>query len=174
MKSRFLPVLLGCSLVCISTSAYANLRIKFVESAPKDWFALTNMTDCEFNNVQMSIDLSNSAGKLIFDTTASGAGVEVFQPFEVRSGDVALTSSDEVVDGDRTLAVLISSLKPGETASFTIDVDDTATNSELGMIRVSGSEITGSEVAISIDGEAAMVGTLNERGELILDQAACA
>jgi len=121
----------------------------------------------------MNIDLTRSAGKLIFDTTASGAGVEVFQPFEVRSGEIELISGDKVVDGDRTLAVLIASLKSGESASFTIDVDDTMTNSELGMIRVSKSEISGSEVLVSIGGGQAKVGVLNQRGELTLDQANC-
>jgi len=173
MKMRFLPALLGFSLTFFNASSYANLQIKFVESAPKDWFAITNLTNCVLNNVQMNIDLSNSAGKLIFDTTASGAGVEVFQPFEVRSGEIALTSSDQVIDGDRSLAVAITSLKPGETASFTIDVDDTLTNSELGKIRVSSSEITGGEVSVSIDGGQPIDGALNQRGELILEKANC-
>lgn len=173
MKMRFLSVVLGLSLVCISSSIHANLQIKFVESAPKDWFAVTNLTNCVLSNVQMNIDLTRSAGKLIFDTTASGAGVEVFQPFEVRSGEIELISGDKVVDGDRTLAVLIASLKSGESASFTIDVDDTMTNSELGMIRVSKSEISGSEVLVSIGGGQAKVGVLNQRGELTLDQANC-
>jgi len=174
MNTRFLPALLGFTLIFFNAVSHANLQIKFVESAPKDWFALTNLTNCELNNVRMNIDLSNSAGKLIFDTTAAGAGVEVFQPFEVRSGEIALASGDQVADGDRALAVLIASLKPGETASFTIDVDDTMTNSELGMIRVSNSEITGSEVSVSIDGGKLNEGALNQRGELILDQADCA
>jgi len=174
MKTRLLKALLACGLVCFNTASHANLQIKFVESAPKDWFALTNLTNCDLSNVRMNIDLSNSAGKLIFDTTASGAGVEVFQPFEVRSGEIALASGDQVADGDRTLAVLISRLKSGETASFTIDVDDTMTNSELGMIRVSDSEITGSEVSVSVDGGQAINGALNKRGELLLDKADCA
>jgi len=174
MKPGYLSSLLGFGLFCISIAASANLQIKFVESAPKDWFSVTNLTNCSFNKVQMNIDLSNSVGKLIFDTTASGAGVEVFQPFEVRSGDISLASGDQVLDGDRALAILISSLKPGETASFTIDVDDTLPESELGMIRVSDAEITGSEVSISINDGQLLEGALNERGELTLTQADCA
>jgi len=161
MKMRFQSAVLAFCLLGMSVSSYANLQVKFVESAPKDWFAVTSLASCVLRNVQMSIDLSNSAGKLIFGTTANGAGVEVFQPFEVRSGEIALTSGDQVFDSDRALSVLITSLKPGEIASFTIDVDDTMTNSELGMIRVSKSEITGSEVSISIDGGQAVEGALN-------------
>ncbi len=158
---RFQSAVPAFCLLGMSVSSYANLQVKFVESAPKDWFAVTSLASCVLRNVQMSIDLSNSAGKLIFGTTANGAGVEVFQPFEVRSGEIALTSGDQVFDSDRALSVLITSLKPGETASFTIDVDDSMTNSELGMICVSKSEITGSEVSISIDGGQAVEGALN-------------
>ena len=171
---RLSTAITSACLFCFSAGVYANVHIKFVESAPKDWFAVTNLTNCDLKNVQMSIDLSNSAGKLIFDTTSSGAGVEVFQPFEVRSGEIELISSDQVFDGDRALTVLITSVKSGETASFTIDVDDTMTNSELGMIRVSKSEITGSEVSISIDGGQVIEGALNQRGELLIDRADCA
>lgn len=96
MRMRLLTAIASACLFCCSAGVYANLQVKFVESAPKDWFAVTNLTNCDLKNVRMSIELSNSAGKLIFDTTASGAGVEVFQPFEVRSGEIALTSSDRV------------------------------------------------------------------------------
>jgi len=46
--------------------------------------------------------------------------------------------------------------------------------SELEMIRVSDSEIAGSEVSTSIDGGQALEGVLNTRGELVLTQVNCA
>lgn len=170
MKS--LPAL-AAGLMIASAPAFAQLNVKFVESAPKDLFAVTNTSNCAVESMSMDIDLSGSAGKLIFDTTATGAGVEVFQPFEPRSGNIELTSSGKVNDGDKRLSVLISDLKPGETASFTIDVDDTLTNSELGMIRVSRSEISGSGIQITVNGEM-VSGELNNKGELRLDSGFCA
>ena len=71
-----------------SAPVQADIVVNFVESAPKDRFVIENTGECEFENLVVEIDLSGSAGGLIFDTTATGAGVEVFQPFEVR-GSVA-------------------------------------------------------------------------------------
>lgn len=131
-----------------SVPVHAELAMQFVESAPKDRFVLTNVGDCELTDLRVSIDLGESAGGLIFDTTGQGAGVEVFQPFEVRSGDVKLDAGT-VSDGDTELAVQVARLPAGETASFTIDVDDTLRNSDLGQIRVAGSEIAGAVVSVS-------------------------
>jgi len=94
----------------------------------------------------VEIDLSDSAGRLIFDTTASGAGVEVFQPFEVTSGELQLQQTDRINDGEQSLSVIIKRLSPNASASFTIDVDDTLPESELGRIRVSGAEIANGPV----------------------------
>ena len=47
-------------------------------------------------DLALEIDLTQSEGRLIFDTTATGAGVEVFQPFEVTHGNIALVSQDGV------------------------------------------------------------------------------
>lgn len=96
------------------------------------------------------IDLSDTVGMLIFDTTGTGAGVEVFQPFEVSKGNVKLISSDTVKDGDTALSLGIQSLSAGESISFTIDVDDTLSNSELGNIRVSDAEIKGGAVRVQL------------------------
>ncbi|NEQ55361.1 MAG: hypothetical protein F6K11_35460, partial [Leptolyngbya sp. SIO3F4] len=116
------------------TDANAVVNVEFIESAPKDRFVITNMGSCTLTGLTLELDLSQSAGKLIFDTTATGAGVEVFQPFEVEAGDIVPLGG--VNDGDSKLALQIVSLAPGNRASFTIDVDDTLPRSELGQIRV--------------------------------------
>ena len=140
----------------VSQSANANLQVNFYESAPKDSFIIKNIGSCNLNNVNIEIDLSNSQGKLIFDTTATGAGVEVFQPFEVKSGKLELVSSGKVADGDKSLSVVVENLGPDETVSFTIDVDDTMPESSLGQIRVAGSEVQGAQVRVT-DGDAETV-----------------
>ncbi len=140
---------LAATVLALTSNASANMQIKFVESAPKDWFAVTNNSDCSLNNIKLTFDLTQSQGALIFDTTAAGAGVEVYQPFSVRSGNLELVSGDDVADGDKTLTIMITDLRPTEVASFTIDVDDTLTKSELGNIRVSRSEIAGAKVSLA-------------------------
>lgn len=143
---------LATAMLLPTLNASANMQIKFVESAPKDWFAVTNTSDCNLSNIELTFDLTQSQGALIFDTTATGAGVEVYQPFSVRSGNLELVSGDNVADGDKTLTIMITDLKPAEVASFTIDVDDTLTKSELGNIRVSRSEIAGARVSLANSG----------------------
>lgn len=146
----FQRALLASSLVCSAQFAQANVTVDFREGAPKDRFTITYTGECVLNDVVLNIDLSGTDGKLIFDTTAAGAGVEVFQPFEVTQGAVTLLSSLRVNDGDKALSLGIEKLGSGESISFTIDVDDTLTNSELGNIRVSDAEIKGGTVQILV------------------------
>ncbi len=158
-------LILACIFVVTSVSlAQATLNVRFIESAPKDRFVIQNQSECNLNDFTLTIDLQDSIGKLIFDTTESGAGVEVFQPFEIVSGDIELvtktddtqtnvtetnvTETNNVNDGDTALTLRINQLASMERAAFTIDLDDTLVNSELGMIRVTGSEIENATVGI--------------------------
>ncbi len=147
---RGLVIFVFTALYSASLTAYASMTVKFVESAPKDWFSFTNDSDCDLMDIKVTVDLSNSVGQLIFDTTGSGAGVEVFQPFEIREGSISLDAGNNVVDGDRMLMLNIEVLNPGDTASFTIDVDDTLPRSELGQTRVSSSEIDQARVSVKL------------------------
>lgn len=147
MSKLFLS--LSLSLLFITQSAQANIEVKFLEGAPKDKFVIKNTGNCQLQNLLVEIDLSQSAGKLIFDTTATGAGVEVFQPFEVTEGDIKLANQTTIKDGDSKLTLNISKLSSGKSASFTIDVDDTLPISELGKIRVAGSEINNGIVKVT-------------------------
>jgi len=45
---------------------------------PKTEFILHNTSQALLNDLTVHLDLSNSVGRLIFDPTATGAGVEVF------------------------------------------------------------------------------------------------
>jgi len=140
------------ALLCPSAaSAAAGMEITFIESAPKDRFVIKNTGTCELQSVLVSVDLSSTAGQLIFDTTERGAGVEVYQPFEPREGDVSLVSSTRVEDGQQRLSVRIESILPDQQVSFTIDVDDTLPNSDLGQIRVTGSEIQGGAIKVTLE-----------------------
>ncbi|MEM9220583.1 MAG: hypothetical protein AAGD25_40470 [Cyanobacteria bacterium P01_F01_bin.150] len=134
----------------VDKQADSLVEIAFMESAPKDRFVITNRGSCMLEELTIEVDLSQSAGGLIFDTSSTGAGVEVFQPFEVETGDIILISDEGVNDGDRELVLRIAGLSPGDQASFTIDVDDTLPRGELGQIRVADSEINGAIATITV------------------------
>ena len=128
----------------VSTPALADLQVQFDEGAPKDRFTISNLGDCEMGATLVSIDLSGSPYGLIFDTTGSGAGVQVFQPFELTAGKDKLASIPVVKDGQNKITLDLLGLKPREVVSFTIDVDDTVNNRE---ITVADAEIAGATIA---------------------------
>lgn len=134
------------SLSLVSTTAlHADLSVEFREGAPKDRFVFTNIGDCTLDAPRISVDLSGSASGVIFDTTSTGKGVEVFQPFQVVTGAEYLTSDVSVLDGDQTVSLNLDQLGKGQAFAFTIDVDDTAGSRE---ITVSGSELMGATVSM--------------------------
>lgn len=143
-----------------------SLEIRFIESAPKDSFVITNIGNCDINEANLVIDLSESTGKLIFDTSETGAGVEVFQPFEVTEGAIELLSGDSVNDGDTRLALRITNLSAGTRAVFTIDLDDSLPESELGMTRVTGTEMSGATVSLALETELTAVFGLDDNALL--------
>lgn len=154
--------------------AYADIEVTFVESAPKDRFVINNTGDCNLEDLILHVDLSKSAGRLIFDTTATGAGVEVFQPFEVVKGNLKLISSTKVNDGDKKLSLNIESVASKNSVSFSIDVDDTLAQSELGNIRVSESEIANASVTINAKDKKPFTATFNSNGRALIILPPCA
>ena len=153
--------------------AFANLEIQFRESAPKDRFMIKNTGGCSLADVRMDIDLSKSRGKLIFDTTATGAGVDVFQPFEAGDAAIAQLDAKGVQDGDSMLAVGVSEIGPGATVTFTIDVDDTLEKSDLGNIRVAGSEIEGGQVKVLLPAGEPMIATFSSSSKAVVVMPDC-
>jgi hypothetical protein len=163
-------LLLACTtplLLLVSSISQANIEVSFVDGAPKDRFVLNNIGECAMQNITANIDLSNSTGKLIFDTTATGAGVEVFQPFESSDGNIKLVNGNPVQDGETTLLLNIATLKANSSTRFTIDVDDTLKQSELGNIRVSGSEIENATIQIRSMGRTSEA-TFDKNGRALL------
>ncbi len=137
----------GCAAF-LATSAQAEMRFAFVESAPKDRFVIENAADCATGPIDVVIDLGGSAGALVFDTTGAGAGVEVFQPFELIAGADRVIAASPVTDGDKVVRLTLASLAAGATVAFTIDVDDQLEAGPLGQIRVAGSEIVGASATV--------------------------
>ena len=133
-----------------------HLEGRFVESAPRDSFVFSNQSNELWNIISIRIDMNESAGNLLFDTLDGGDGVEVYQPFEVSSrygasGEAKLSFIPTLADGDQDITLNFSQFPPESKFSFTIDVDDQLTESELGQIRVSGGEISGSVLSVTLD-----------------------
>ncbi len=126
-----------------ATFANADLSVRFIEGAPKDTFKFENTGSCSISNAEILLNLSTSTAGLVFDVTSQGAGVEVFQPFEIVEGTAALNKIPMVSDGQSKILLNVATLAAGDSISFTIDVDDTKGQRE---ITVSGSEIAGATV----------------------------
>ncbi|NIA68648.1 aggregation factor core [Pelagibius litoralis] len=141
-----------CALVLVmagtASAAPAQVLVTFQESAPKDRFEIRNTGGCALGAMKLTLDLAESLGGLIFDTSARGPGVEVYQPFELVEGATRVPDIPAVRDGGRSIELAMSGLAPREVVAFTIDVDDTLTSNPLGQTRVAGSEIMGAAVAI--------------------------
>ncbi|MEL7344654.1 MAG: aggregation factor core protein MAFp3, isoform C, partial [Pseudomonadota bacterium] len=101
---------LGVFALAIASPAAADLSIRFIEGAPKDRFSFENTGTCAIQDAVLTLDLSGSAAGLIFDVTAEGAGVEVFQPLEFVSGLDALSAVPEVQDGQNSVSIDVATL----------------------------------------------------------------
>jgi hypothetical protein len=143
MNPTQLAMMLG--LCALPQTANADILVRFIEGAPTDRFEITNAGACALAGIDVVIDLAGSAGRLIFDVTGTGAGVQVYQPFVVTAGADALATLPQVADGDRGVTLAIRALPAGGQIAFTIDVDDTRGQRE---ITVSNSEIEGAGVRV--------------------------
>jgi len=143
------PFLLAAILAMPAQLALAKqkIEVRFVEGAPKDSFVIRNSGNCAIS-ADLLIDLSKSAGALILDTTASGAGVEVFQPLEIAQGAEYVREIASAGDGDKGIKLSLTKFDTDQTIRLTMDLDDQMPTSELGQIRVAGGEIKGAELVI--------------------------
>ncbi len=163
--------LLGLAFVCLTTQlASADLKVTFDEGAPKDRFTFQNESSCAIRSSILTLDLSGSAAGLIFDVTASGAGVQVFQPLEMVSGEEFLAEIPSVKDGDNVVSFQLTEFPARSRLSFTIDVDDTKGGRE---ITVADSEIEGATVLLS-DGVKTVEQAFGSDAQLVIKTNPCA
>ena len=131
---------------------------------------ITNSGACAVEATELVIDLGGSAAGLIFDVTAAGAGVQVFQPFALVAGAGALDGVPKVSDGDRRVALSIRRLAAGAQIAFTIDVDNTIGQRET---IVSNSEIEGAIVETTTAGVTTS-GRFSQRAQALVKTQPCA
>ena len=156
--------------VCFALPVAADVRVDFIEGAPKDRFVITNIGECAVNEALITIDMANSAGRNVFDVTGKGAGVEVFQPLDIVSGGDVLTTIPAVQDGDTAITLSVRTLITTGEVAFTIDVDDTGGGRE---ITVSGAEMAGA-VARVATGDVASTGVFDAGAGAIVQMPDCA
>lgn len=156
-------------VAALATPSAADLRVTFYEGAPKDRFRFENAGSCTLADAAIRLDLSTSAAGLIFDVTEAGAGVEVFQPFQLVEAADALTARPLVRDGHTEIRMELNALPPGQAIAFTIDVDDTRGQRA---ITVSGSEIEGATVAY-LQGGAETMGTFSDGARAVVPLSGC-
>ena len=159
-----------------------SMQSRFVESAPRDSFVFSNGSNKPWFITSIGVDMAQSAGGLLFDTTSEGEGVEVFQPFRVSNGESTLSQATlrgvpTPKDGDQQILLNFARFAPGSSFTFTIDVDDQLTASELGQIRISGGEIAGSVVSVELqspdDSTATLMGIYNNQNVAIISTDDC-
>lgn len=181
----FLLTLAGIFLLPINAHATSqnnnagcegSVIISFMEGAPVDKFRIENRSDIwQISTVE--INLASSKGRLIFDTTPGGKGVDVFQPYKEVSGSAKIISASKIADGSDAVTLRFERFAKGETYTFSIDVDDQLTSSELGQIRISGSEMELAKANFSLiasDGQAKNISaSFDKDNKAIVNDPAC-
>lgn len=157
------------SSLVLAGPGLAGLSVTFDEGAPKDRFTFQNTSACDIAPAVVTLDLSGSSAGLVFDVTGQGAGIEVFQPLEMVSGEGNLKAVPEVRDGDQSITFDVAALAPGQSFAFTIDVDDTVSSRG---ITVSGSEIEGARVVLASAGREA-IAEFSTKAVAVLVSEAC-
>jgi hypothetical protein len=160
---------LAVSALLIASPTFADVRVQFVEGAPKDTFIIINEGGCDIGPSELVIDFSRTSAGLIFDVSGAGAGLEVFQPFEVTQGASLLASLPTISDGDQIAILRMKGLGAALKIAFTIDVDDTR---GARAITVSDDEISGAVVSLAADGKRVSA-FLGDNAEVILPTGPC-
>lgn len=121
-----------------------------------DTFTVTNSINSSGQITSVTFDLSGSAGGLVFDLAALGGGTDPGHDFA--TADAATTGflSATVADGGTSLVLTFDGFDPGETFTFTIDVDNAGSGGSMGDInnrrQVLGSEFAGTTISALFDG----------------------
>ncbi len=139
-------------LTGLSGAAFAcdiRASAEFLEGAPRDRLVVRNLSAGEWTLARADWLLARSKGRVLFDTTASGAGVQVYQPFRIEKSEELLARQPEVTDGDQALTLEFKGFGPGRIFIFSIDVDDQLQANET---IVDGTEMKGAEMVFGFVG----------------------
>lgn len=132
--------------------AGSELTVSFQEAAPKDVIVIRNATGCPLPGFELRIDLRPSAGRLLFDTTPGGAGIDLAQPFEIVEGGAMVEAFADLTDGDRIARIRFRRMDVGGQVTVNLDLDDTLPEGPLGPTLVTPEEIAGAAVFMAREG----------------------
>ena len=153
-----------------------DARVQFTEGSD-DTFLIENNSVIGLTLQQMAIDLSSTAGGVIFDTDYGGAGWSAYQPFNPLPSTATLRAASSGLDGYQQLSLVFDRFAPGDRFAFEIDLDDQLQGSEHGQTIVSGNEIAGGAVmGVFTDKHGQTyraTGYFDTEGQAILTQGAC-
>lgn len=146
-----------------------KVAIRFFESSDGDLFEVINASQEPWLIKSLTISLSGSNGRLIFDTADGGSGTSMHAPLEVVSGDVGFLGASAVDDGSEIVSLQFSGFTPGKTFLFAVDVDDRLGNSDFGQAVISGGELEGARASAQLsmagDRKAHAKGIFGDNGE---------
>lgn len=175
----WLRLTIGLLFAALGSNAFAcgpDARVQFTEGSD-DTFLVENNSVIGLSLQQLAIDLSSSAGAVIFDTDYGGAGWSAYQQFQPLSSTAVLRAASSGLDGYQQLSLVFDRFAPGEHFAFEIDLDDQLQDSEYGQTIVSGNEIAGAAVmGIFADTRGQTyrsTGYFDIDGQAILTQGAC-
>lgn len=131
--------------------AAADIVLDYTEAAPTDRLVVRNAGACDPGPLEVTLDLTGAPGGLYFDTSASGAGVSVFQPFEWVAGAEIVEGTSAVADGDQVLVMRFRHFPPGAAAEFSFDLDDSDPAGPLGPSMLSPVEMAGATAHLTLE-----------------------
>lgn len=100
-----------------------RVLVEYTDDDP-DYFVIKNRSPEGWTLVKVGIDLTATAGNLIFDTDHGGPGAGGAAEFYPGSSpDIRLTGSVPAQDGGKALALNFEGFEPGRDFNFSVDLD---------------------------------------------------
>lgn len=168
--------LMSAAVAALAAGAAAacepRLGLRLAEGSPRDSLRLETESVADWRLVRLEIDLSASAGGLIFDSAAGGGGVAGYGDLEAESGAV-FAARPALADGGQTATLLFEPVAPGAVAWLSLDVDGAGGYSAT----ILSDEIRRAEARAlfrnASGGEIETYGVFDDGGEALLIPAAC-
>ena len=150
-------------------------RVIYREDAPTDFLTIENASIGQWRLTALEIDLSPSAGRLVFDPLPGGGGAGSAAPMLWVSG-VQPAAPPAPLDGAKRATLSFGGVPPQERSVFSLDLDDTLPAGSL-PTRVALTEIEGAKIIAAFAGpngaEFTLEGAFGENGEAVLEPSAC-
>lgn len=131
-----------------------RVQVAFEDGFP-DAFVIRNLSPGGWTLRALTIDLSDSFGKVVFDTEPGAMGLGEAGTYYATSheGPVRLLGARPSAD-QRTMELRFAGFTSGNSFAFKIDMDDTAPVSSRGRHRVTFGEMWDTKVTAHMEGSA--------------------